>query len=365
MSTKLNSVPLYDPEAVLSSAPGLDQKLESVFHQVLHEGCHVMGPEVKAFEEEWASYCGAKHCIAVSSGTDAIYLALMAYLELTGLFGRVIVYTTPFTFWATSQAILHTPCCIPGYYDVEEETGNVQPIDFEANLAVMVHMYGRPGHWSGSSIIEDMAHAHGHKLTGLMGCFSFYPTKNLGAIGQAGAVVTNNTALNDLIRSMREYGEKERFHYYHLTGNHRMDELQAAILRAKLPYLDRWNAQRREIALTYIDGLKEMEDLIFVPPDEPGHVYHVFAIKTPQRDDLSKFLSAHGIQTSVRYPVCCHQLPIPSLSQRISIQSNHKLLNAEKWAAENLTLPLYPGMEPGQIWQVIDVIKAWYQEASK
>lgn len=315
-----------------------------------------MGYEVRTFEEEWANYCGKKYCVGVGSGTEALKLTLEACKIMKLCHPGYSVPTTPFTFWATTQAILDAGL-FPLYHDVDRLTGNLKDQDFHTSVALPVRMYGRKGNWRGTNLIEDMAHAHGQKPQGLAGCFSFYPTKNLGAIGQAGAVVTDSEALADMIRCLREYGEKERFHYRYHTGNHRMDELQAAILRAKLPYLDQWNQDRKELAMRYIAGLEGMEDLIVVPPFESDHVYHIFAIKVRNgRDDLSAFLSERGIGNAVRYPVCCHQ-------QKANVASyyNQSFPRAEEWAATNLTLPLYPGMPSGYVDMTIEAIDTWYR----
>ncbi|GAJ21533.1 unnamed protein product, partial [marine sediment metagenome] len=174
-------------------------------------------------------------------GTDALYLALSAVCA------NAQVITTPFTFFATTQAIIHSGN-YPAFIDVDD-TGNLPSLDFKNRVAVPVHLYGRPGSWQGEKVIEDSAQAHGLPLSGLVACFSFYPTKNLGGLGQSGAVVTNDEMLAYKVREMRIYGERERFVHYGTTGNFRMDELQASILRAKLPFLDGWNRARRGIAV--------------------------------------------------------------------------------------------------------------------
>ncbi|GAI88362.1 unnamed protein product, partial [marine sediment metagenome] len=235
------NVPLVDLKTQYQS---IKPEVDRAINRVLHSGSYVMAEEVEAFEEEWAEYCKAKYCVGVSSGTDALYLTLKAL----GISGQQVV-TTPFTFFATTQAIIASGN-YPMYVDVDE-TGNLPPVDFGDRVAIPVHLYGRPGKWKGSRIIEDSAQAHGLPLSGLAACFSFYPTKNLGAMGQAGAVVTNDLNLANEVRRLRTYGEAGRFVHYRLTGNHRMDELQAAILRAKLPYLSSWNKARRDRALQY------------------------------------------------------------------------------------------------------------------
>ncbi|GAH83231.1 unnamed protein product, partial [marine sediment metagenome] len=167
-------------------------EVDLAISRVLSKGFYVMGKEVEAFEEEWAEYCKAKYCVGVSSGTDALYLALSAVCT------NAQVITTPFTFFATTQAIIHSGN-YPAFIDVDE-TGNLPSLDFKSRVAIPVHLYGRPGSWQGEKVIEDSAHAHGLPLSGLAACFSFYPTKNLGGFGQSGAVVTNDEMLAYKIR---------------------------------------------------------------------------------------------------------------------------------------------------------------------
>jgi len=341
------SIPLADLKSQYLS---LRREIDEVFYQFLHSGSYVMGNEVERFEEEWARYCGAKYCVAVSSGTDALYLALM----VSCVNSQVI--TTPATFFATTQAIIQSGN-YPMFIDVDE-SGNLPPHDFGSKVAMPVHLYGRPGNWKGSSIIEDSAQAHGIPLTGEMACFSFYPTKNLGAMGQAGAVVTNDEFLAHKIRELRTYGERERFVHYGKTGNHRMDELQAAILRCKLPHLNEWNSRRRRWAELYRELLAPVSDIIKLPEDSPQHVYHIYAIRCRDRDDLARYLGSKGIQTAVRYPVPMHLQP--ALKYLGYKRGDFPI--AEGWAETNLSLPMYPELTLGQISYVCTRIIEWVRE---
>ena len=311
-----------------------------------------MGEEVEAFEEEWAEYCKARYCIGVSSGTDALYLALKAL----GITGQKVV-TTPFTFFATTQAIIASGN-YPVFTDVDE-TGNLPPIDFGDDVAIPVHLYGRPGEWKGSKVIEDSAQAHGLPLSGIAACFSFYPTKNLGAIGQAGAVVTNDLALANEIRKLRTYGEIGRFIHYRLTGNHRMDELQAAILRVKLPYLRGWNKTRRDRALQYGASLDSVSSIVHLPKYHPQHKYHIFAVRIKDRDSLAGYLKEKGIQTSVRYPLPMHLQPA---LEYLGWYHEGDFPNAEAWAKENLSLPMYPELTLDQVGYVCERVKEWVRK---
>lgn len=306
-----------------------------------------MGEKVKEFEAKWADFCGMKYCVGVSSGTDALYLSLKSLCNNTQ------VITTPFTFFATTQAIVQSGN-YPTFIDVDE-SGNLPPYDFRSDVAMPVHLYGRPGNWKGTRVIEDCAQVHGYKPTGRLACFSFYPTKNLGAMGQAGAVVTNDETLAHKIREMRTYGERARFVHHEMTGNYRMDEIQAVILLCKLPHLDLWNSKRGDVAATYNEMLSSVGPFIKLPKGHPGHVYHMYVIRCKERDSLAGYLGVNGIQTAVRYPVPMHLQPIikPFGYQKGDFPQ------AEAWANENLSLPMYPEMTLDQIEYVCDKVKKW------
>lgn len=348
MST--NSVPLCDVrEQYLQHQEEIDLAVSCA----LKKGNYVSGEEVELFEKEWAKYCGADYCVGVASGTDALYLSLKALGSITG------VITTPFTFFATTQAIVAARA-FPHFIDVNE-SGNVPDQDFRNAPAIPVSLYGRPGKWRGKWVIEDMAQAHGIKFNRRVkaACFSFYPTKNLGAMGQAGAVVTNDSDFADRVRNFRTYGERERFVHYQNTGNHRLDEIQAAILRVKLPHLEGWNKRRREIASLYREKLKDISE-ITLPDDHPHHVYHIFAIRVNSRDrlPLSKYLLWKGIQTAVRYPVPMHLQPAISYAE----YKRGDFPVAESWSDTTLSLPMYPELSDGQVEYVCGEIKEFFKQ---
>ena len=365
------NVPLVDLKLQYQS---IKQELDKSISRVLHSGNYVMGTEVEAFESEWADYCKAKYCVGFSSGSDALYAAVRLLVKR-----EERVMTTPFTFFATSWAIIRAGC-IPIYIDVDNWTGNLPPEDFKDEVALPVHLYGRPGDWKGSRLIEDSAQAHGLPLnvSGRISIYSFYPTKNLGAMGQAGALVTNDEGIASLARELRNYCERERFiHHGTAGGNFRMDELQAAILRAKLPHLGEWNRLRRGIAQMYrsflLDLIKEEEEIrevdsihvdsihrglyrwVRLPEDHPRHVYHIFAIRASNRDGLRAYLSGQGIQTSIRYPVPMHLQP----ALRGLGYSEGDFPHAEAWARENLSLPMYPELNANQVEYICDKVKEW------
>jgi len=316
-----------------------------------------MGEEVEAFEEEWAEYCKAKYCVVVSSGTDALYLAIRC-LGITD----VEILTTPFTFFATTGAIMMSGN-IPRFVDVEPD-GNIdigkEPVSYLC--ALPVHLYGKPAKLEKHDqryVIEDACQAHGLPLRGHLQCFSFYPTKNLGAYGQAGAIVTNIGELVEKLRWLRVHGEKERFVHYEVTGNYRMDELQASILRVKLPHLNKWNQARRDVAGLYQELLGNVGG-ITLPEDDLYHCYHIYAIRVKNRDSLARFLAENGIQTAVRYPLPMHLQP--ALEYLGYKKGDFPV--AEEWAETNLSLPMYPELTQEQVEYVCSKIKGWVRDKS-
>lgn len=354
-------VPLLDLQAQLACVRG---EIDEAIVRVIERGNFIMGEEVEAWESEWAAFCGAKYAVGVSSGTDALYLVLKALDAMDrarGIDNVGWVATTPFTFFATTQAIVHAGLR-PFFVDVEPD-GNIDLSKVSTgkfDLALPVHLYGRPAPIPENQprpIIEDAAQAHGLPLRGMAACHSFYPSKNLGAYGQAGAVVTNDEDLAKRVRGLRVYGEGKRFVHYALTGNHRMDELQAAILRAKLPHLNRWNSARRAVAALYTHLLNDVAGIV-VPPDHPQHVYHIMAIRVTDprgRDALARFLAERGVETAVRYPVPLHLQPALSLWG----YQQGDFPNAERWAREVLTLPIYPEMRGEMVEYVAQGVRRW------
>lgn len=340
-------VPLIDLQAQYES---IKPEIDEAVIRVLSKGQYVRGEEVEQFESEWARYCKAEYCVAVSNGTDALYLAFAALRRDTGHW----LWTTPRTFIAVAEAAQRANFALRFYEDAV-------PIDnmWDNDAAAPVSLYGMPHNeqWPDRvRVIEDLAQAHGHPLRGFAACFSFYPTKNLGAVGQAGAVVTNNVTLAHEMRWLRDHGEEgERFRTTSLMGgNYRMDELQAAILRVKLPYLDAWNKRRREIAALYCDRLWNIES-IRLPVDHPEHVYHVFAVGSLRRDQLAEYLKAKGIQTAVRYPIPLHLQPaLAYLGYK-----RGDFPEAERWTDETLSLPIYPEMPYSMVEYVCENIREW------
>ena len=315
---------------VLDLAPEQRQilpKLERNLRQTLKSGQFIMGPEVKAFEEEVADYLGVKHAIGVNSGTDALIIGLRAL----GIGPGDEVITTPFSFFATAESISNVGAK-PVFVDVQEESFNLDPALIEKKItartkAIMpVHLFGRPCEMDAImaiakkhrlKVVEDCAQSFGARYqgqqTGAMGevgAFSFFPSKNLGAYGDGGLIVTNDERLAELARMLRTHGSKKKYHNELLGYNSRLDSLQAAILRVKLPRLDAWNTQRREVAKRYNELLADPG--LITPEIADGHVFHQYTIRLTgaSRDEVQAKLQAQGISTMVYYPIPQDRLPV-------------------------------------------------------
>lgn len=335
----------------------IEGRLEEATLRVLRSGRYVLGPEVSAFESEFARYCGVDHAVALNSGTSALHLALLA----AGVGSGDEVITTPLSFIATVSAI-HSAGARAVFVDVDPRSYTLDPKGVEAAItprtrAVLpVHLYGQTAdmtailHLAGSHglpVIEDACQAHGARFQGRragslgkLACFSFYPSKNLGGCGEGGAVVTADPALAEQVRRMRDWGQVGRYHHMMKGFNYRMDELQAAFLRIKLERLDVWNAERRRLAAQYREALAELP--IRLPQESEGreHVYHLFPARLRARDEVRDALLAAGVETGIHYPVPLHRVP----AFREMGYAADSFPVAESMAQEELSLPLYPGL---------------------
>lgn len=351
------------------------QEIDAAIRRVLESGWYILGKEVAAFECEFAAYCGVEYAIGVGSGTEALHLALKALGVGPG--GEVI--TVSHTAVATVSAI-ELAGARPVLVDVHPESYTMAPGALEGALTartqaiLVVHLYGQAADLQpilevanrhGLPVVEDCAQAHGATYLGrpvgswgTIACFSFYPTKNLGAIGDGGMVVTRDAALAERVRLLREYGWRERY-VSSLSGwNSRLDELQAAILRAKLPHLGAENARRRHLANLY-DALLNETHLI-LPREMPygQHVYHLYVVRTPHRDALRGYLAQHGIQTGIHYPIPVHlQGAYAALGY-----GPGSLPITEQIAREILSLPLYPELDEAAVTYVAEAIRAFERE---
>lgn len=362
-------IPLADPAAQFRA---LREEMLAAAERVLASGRYSLGPEVEAFEEEWARRCHATHSVGVGSGTDALHLALLA----AGVGPGDEVITVPFTFVATAAAILYTGAR-PVFVDVEPDSltmdaGKLEAAITERTRAVVpVHLYGHVADMDpiveiarrrGLRVIEDAAQAHGAlyqgRPAGSLGdaaCFSFYPGKNLGACGEAGAVVTSDSGIADTVRALRDWGQQgERYEHAVPGFNSRMDNLQAALLRVKLRHLDRWTEQRRRNAALMSEKLEGAPVRTPVAAPWAYHVYHVYAVRSASRDQIRSALAAAGIQSAVHYPLPIHLQP----AYRSLGYGPGSFPVAEQAAREVLSLPIAPEISPSQIERVAETVRA-------
>ena len=348
-------------------------EINAALSRVVDSGWFVLGPEVKAFEQEFAEYCGAANCVSLANGTDALEIALRALRVGPGK--KVITVANAGMYGTT--AILAAGA-EPLFVDIDATTLLIDEARFREALgaeqdvaAVLItHLYGLVGdvrglvalaHSAGVSVIEDCAQAHGARVDGKcagtfgdIGCFSFYPTKNLGALGDGGAIVTNDAGLADSARKLRQYGWSEKYRATEAGGrNSRLDELQAAVLRAKLPRLDGWNHSRRRIATRYSTEIKHPR---VVCPHVHGenHVAHLYVVRANGRDDLRAHLSARGVPSDVHYPIPDNRQP--SIAYRFPGVANPV---AEASCGSVLTLPCFPELTDDEMDSVISAVNAW------
>lgn len=349
----------------------LKEELDATYLRVMESGWYILGEEVKAFEEELATYCETENCVGVGSGMEALYLLLLGY-EI-GQGEEVIVPAN--TYIATWLAVSYTGAK-PVPVEPAERTYNLNPELIESAITprtraiIPVHLYGQPADMSpineiaekyGLRVIEDAAQAHGAlyrgRRVGSLGdaaAFSFYPGKNLGAFGDGGAVVTGDAELADRVRLLRNYGSRNKYHHEVKGGNSRLDELQAAFLRVKLTRLDEWNRRRQEVAAWYLERLDLLPDLSlpFVPGwAEP--VWHLFVVRYPQRDTLQRHLAEAGIGTLIHYPIP------PHLSDAYAAEGWEPgdFPVSELLAEEVMSLPIGPHVQNCQVDKVVETIE--------
>jgi dTDP-4-amino-4,6-dideoxygalactose transaminase len=388
-----DSIPFLD---LVTPHVALEQELVSVFRQVLLTAGFIGGPMVEEFETAFAAFCSAKHSIAISSGTDALRFAIMA----CGVQPGEVVLTVPHTFIATTEAISQAGA-VPEFVDIDEDTYNISPERLQQFLeeqcvrsrwgqlisrrsgravtaVVPVHLYGQMADMDAILrladqyrliVIEDACQAHGAEYfskdlnrwmkAGSMGkaaAFSFYPGKNLGACGEAGAVTTNDTAVAEKIKVLRDHGQTKKY-YHEVEGyNGRLDAIQAGLLHAKLAHLEEWNLQRRERAADYNRLLAGNEGLIL--PYEPSWsraVYHLYVVRTENRDNMMSHLKKAGIGTGIHYPIPLHL-------QKAYAFMNYSLRDfpvAGRVAAEIVSLPMFPQLTLEQQTRVVEEISAF------
>jgi len=360
-------VPYLDLKAQYRS---IKPEIDAAIAHVLDTAQFVLGSEVAAFEKEFAQSCGAAECIALNSGTSALHLALLA----AGIGPGDEVITVPFTFIASVASICYAGAR-PVLVDIEPRTFNLDPAAIEAAITprtraiLPVHLYGHPADMDpileiarrrGLLVIEDAAQAHGAQYKGRpvgtigdLACFSFYPTKNLGAYGEAGAVTTNNPDYARTVRMLRDWGQDRKYHHLLRGYNYRMEGLQGAILRVKLRHLEAWTQARRKVAAQYD---RELRDCGFELPVEmpwARHVYHVYTLRAHERDGLQSALLAEGTQTAIHYAIPAHLQPAYSDLG----YTKGSFPQAEAAAQQVLSLPIYPELSAEAVIQVADAMK--------
>ena len=350
----------------------IQSELEGAFKRVLDSNWFIQGKECEEFEKEFAAYCGAKYCVGCGNGLDALYLILRAYGIGEG--DEVIVPSN--TYIATALAVSYTGA-LPVFVEPEEETFNINPALIEDKItdktkAIMaVHLYGQPAKMDeimgiakkyDLKVIEDSAQAHGATYKGAItggladaAGFSFYPGKNLGALGDGGAVVTNDKELADKVRALGNYGSDYKYHHIYKGNNSRLDEVQAALLRVKLTQLDRWNEERNRIANRYLTEIKNPKIKLPVTCEGMTHVYHIFAVLCDNRDELEAYLLDKGIGTNKHYPIPMH---MQGAYEDLNIPEGTYPL-AEKFSASELSLPMYYGMSEEEVSYVIEMLNAF------
>jgi dTDP-4-amino-4,6-dideoxygalactose transaminase len=366
---QVTHVPFND---LARSTASVRPEIDAALARVLDRGWYVLGSEGEAFEEEFAECCGAANAVGVGSGTDAIEIALRV-LDL-GPGDEVITQAN--TCVPTISAIERAGA-VPVLCDVEPAAGTMDPeslrlaIGARTRAVVPVHLYGQCADVDAISdvvlesqieVVEDCAQAHGATLRGRhagtigrLGCFSFYPTKNLGALGDSGAVLTQDDALAQRLRRLRTYGQTDRYLHAEKGVNTRLDELQAAALRAKLPHLQAWNRRRREIAAAYEEAVRDSPIRLLQRLEGREHVFHLFVITAPDRAAFQEHLLRQGVQTLVHYPLAVHQQP----AYRHLADGPVPLTNAERLCAEVVSLPIYPELRDDEIDQVASAVRSF------
>lgn len=350
----------------------INKNIHDAFERVFERSWYIEGEEDKYFEEAFAHYCNTKYCVGVGNGLDALLLALKALGIKEG--DEVIVPSN--TYIATALAVTYVGA-IPVFVEPDIHTFNIDPNLIEAAITnktraiIPVHLYGQPCDMNsilaiakkyGLYVVEDCAQAHGAKYNGrLIGTFgeisgfSFYPGKNLGALGDAGAAITNDKDLADKIRALGNYGSDYKYHHIYKGNNSRLDELQAAFLSAKLPLLDKINENRRFIANEYLKGIKNPEiELPFVP-DYAESVWHIFGIRCKRRDELEEYLKSNGIGINKHYPIPMH---LQECFKDFGYKEGD-LPIAEEISKTELSLPVYYGMTQEEIEYVINKVNSF------
>lgn len=361
------------------NAPYLDE-LKEALCRVADSGWYILGEEKSVFESQFANYCGVEHAIGVGNGLDAIRLILMAYKELGALRDGDEVIIPANTFIATALAV--SACnLVPILADCREDTFNIDSLSAESKITrrtkaiVPVHLYGQVAAMDevntlarkyNLKVIEDAAQAHGAiykgKKTGGLGdagAFSFYPTKNLGAMGDAGAVTTNDYELAEMVRSLSNYGSIKKYEHLHRGLNSRMSELQAAVMQVKLNYIEGDNKRRQKLAVFYSEHIKNENIITPTVKNLEEHVFHLYVVRSKDRDKLQAYLLDNGIQAQIHYPQAIHR------QRAYKEYAGLSLPVAELLQAEVLSLPLYLSLTNNEIEKIVETVNKWGNKYKK
>ena len=365
------NVPFLDLKAQYKT---IKDEISAAINEVIENTAFAGGPFVAKFENEFAKFCGAQYAIGVGNGTDALWASLVAL----GIGAGDEVITTPNTFIATAEAISLSGAT-PVFVDIDEQTHNINPALIEAAITpktkaiIPVHLFGQPADMDpimaiaekhGLKVVEDACQAHGAEYKGkkagsigAVGCFSFYPGKNLGAYGEGGGIVTNDEALAAKIRMFRDHGQAKKYYHDIIGWNARLDGIQGAVLNVKLKYLSDWNEARRRHARDYSAGLSSIKDVI-VPQEAQyaKHIYHIYAIRVKDRDKFMTYLGEKGIASGIHYPIPLHLQNAYAFMQK----GPGSFPVAEKCAAEYVSLPMFAELTDEQVAYVVEQIKGFY-----
>ncbi len=347
----------------------IGDEIKEAVNRVLESGWYILGNEVENFEKDFSKYIGTKYGVGVNSGSDALYLAIKAL----GIGKKDEVITVSHTFVSTVDAIARNGAK-PVFVDIEPETYTIDVNQIEKKITertkaiLPVHLYGHPADMGPIMeiaknhdlfVIEDACQAHGAeykgKKVGVMGdigCFSFYPVKNLGAYGDGGMIVTNNEELAEKSKMLRNYGSPKKYHHDFVGVNSRLDEIQAAILQVKLKYLDDWNERRRKIAGFYDELLEDSDIITPIEREYAKHVYHLYVIRHKERDKLRQYLLRNGVQTQIHYPIPVHQQ-----KAYLDLGVNAKLPITERISNEILSLPMHPWLSEKEVEYISEIIR--------
>lgn len=372
MINNVKSIPLLDLKAQYIA---IKEELGAAFEKVMESGNYILGPYVEQFERSVAEYCKVRYAIGVANGTDALLLTL----DALGIGEGDEVITTPFTFFASAEVISQVGAK-PVFVDIDQDTYNMDPSKLEAAITprtkaiIPVHLFGQPADMDPImdiaeryelKVIEDACQAIGstydHRPAGSIGsagCFSFFPTKNLGGYGDGGMIVTNDEQLAQRIRMLRAHGSNPKYYHSLIGYNSRLDPLQAAFLQVKLPHLDRWNALRREKADIYNRELRHLPVKLPSVSDRVEAVYHLYIIQADRRNELMKYLLEHGIASGVYYPVPLHR-------QEVYADLGYEggaLPVAEQAALHTMALPLYPELTEEDQMYIVRKIGDFFRE---